>query len=24
VFECAHKNGLIVRAIGDTLAVCPP
>ena len=24
IAECAHKNGLIVRAIGDTLAVCPP
>ena len=24
IAECGHKNGLIVRAIGDTLAVCPP
>ena len=24
IAECAHNNGLIVRAIGDTLAVCPP
>ena len=23
-FEAAHRHGLIVRAIGDTIALCPP
>jgi 4-aminobutyrate--pyruvate transaminase len=24
VFSRAHENGLIIRAIGDTIAFCPP